>query len=96
MSKQIENPVASIFKAMNGTPSPTKPPCRYRAKSNDSEQWYEGYYVEYPETTYCFVGDGKPPIKHCLVFHQMTDWGLPNRLMIATIDPATLEPIKEG
>lgn len=71
-------------------------PSRYRAKSDDSDQWFEGYYVEYPETTYCFAEDGKPPVKHCLVFHQMTDWGLPNRLMIATIDPDTLEPLEEG
>lgn len=71
-------------------------PRRYRAKSDDSDQWYEGYYVEYPETTYCFAEDGNPPVKHCLVFHQMTDWGLPNRLMIATIDPDTIELLEEG
>ena len=71
-------------------------PRRYRAKSNDSDRWYEGYYVEYPETTYCVAEDGAPPVKHCLVFHQMTDWGLPNRLMIADIDPDTLEVLEEG
>lgn len=73
-------------------------PKRYRAKSNDSDQWFEGYYFQYPETTYCFEEDyitHPPKIVHCLAFHTMTDWGLPNRVQYATIDPDTLEEIEQ-
>lgn len=73
-------------------------PKRYRAKDKDSDHWFEGYYFEYPETTYCFEEDYKAfPVKQipCLVSHRMTDWGLPNQPILVRIDPDTLEVIDE-
>lgn len=70
-------------------------PKRYRAKDKDSDHWFEGYYFEYPETTYCFESDPKPKMIPCLATYRMTDWGLPNVPVMVTIDPSTLEEIKE-
>ena len=70
----------------------------YKAKENNSERIYEGFYFAMPETTYCFSEDyQKSDVKilHFLVAHQMTDWGLPNRPYLVTIDPSTLEQIGE-
>ena len=75
-----------------------KLPNRYRAKIYNNDDWYEGYYFQYPSTTYCFTEDyerNPPKIIHCLVWHQMTDWGLPNRVYYAEIDYDTLEIIDE-
>ena len=69
-----------------------KLPNRYSAKGDDGN-WYEGYYFQFPETTYCIKEDyerNPPEIIHGLVFHQMTDWGLPNELRWVRIDPDTL------
>lgn len=71
-------------------------PHRYKAKALDHDRWYEGYYFKYPETTYCVAEDYKdsdPRILHCLIFHTVTDWGLPNKLEYVEIDPSTLEAI---
>lgn len=70
-------------------------PKRYRAKDKDSDHWFEGYYFEYPETIYCFESDPKPKMIPCLATYRMTDWGLPNVPVMVTIDPSTLEEIKE-
>ena len=70
-------------------------PHRYKAKGIDGN-WYEGYYFQFPETTYCITEDYKrnpPKIIHGLIFHQMTDWGLPNDLKWVMVDPDTLEEI---
>ena len=70
-------------------------PNRYKAKGIDGN-WYEGYYFQFPETTYCIKEDYEshpPEIIHGLIFHQMTDWGLPNKLEWSRIDPDTLEKI---
>ena len=70
-------------------------PKRYKAKGVDGN-WYEGYYFQFPETTYCIKEDyerNPPEIIHGLVFHQMTDWGLPNDLKWVRIDPDTLTEI---
>lgn len=71
-------------------------PKRYKAKGIDGN-WYEGYYFQFPETTYCFKEDyerNPPEIIHALIFHQMTDWGLPNDLKWVRVDLDTLEEIE--
>ena len=73
-------------------------PHKYRAKDKDSDNWFEGYYFEYPETTYCFEEDYKthpPKMIPCLAVYRMTDWGLPNIPQMVTIDPSTLKMIPE-
>lgn len=72
-------------------------PKKYRAKDKDSDHYFEGYYFEYPETTYCFEEDYKtnpPKMIPCLATYRMTDWGLPNVPVMVTIDPETLEVIE--
>lgn len=74
-------------------------PNKYKAKGIDDDRLYEGYYFQFPKTTYCFTEDyerNPPKIIHGLIFHQMTDWGLPNKLEWAIIDPDTLEEIVEN
>lgn len=65
----------------------------FRAKDKDSETIVEGFYFAYPKTTYCVDDYERYPVEivHCLCFDQMTDWGLPNRPMVCTIDKNTLE-----
>lgn len=69
----------------------------FKAKDKDSEDYYEGFYFEYPETTYCFKEDyevGKPVrMIPCLVSHRMSDWELPNVPQLITIDRDTLEHV---
>ena len=72
-----------------------KKPSKYKAKSLKTNHWYEGYYFEMPETTCCCVGDREPEIKHFLVYHEMTDWDLPNDIKVIEIDVSTLEEIIE-
>lgn len=72
-----------------------KKPSKYKAKALRNNYWYEGYYFEMPETTYCFVEDGEPEIRHFLVYHQMIDWGLPNDIKVIEIDVSTLKEITE-
>lgn len=69
-------------------------PCKYRAKAIDGDKIFEGYYFEYPETTYCFDTDPKPETIHCLISHTMTDWCLPNKPYLVVIDINTLERIE--
>jgi hypothetical protein len=69
---------------------------KYRAKTLKSGRWVEGYYAEYQETTYCFVTDYEAnPVKtiHVLMVEEMTDWGLPNKLVEYEIDPLTLTSV---
>ena len=69
-------------------------PKKYRAKDKDSDHYFEGYYFEYPETTYCFKSDPTPKMIPCLATYRMTDWGLPNVPGMVTIDPETLEVLE--
>ena len=72
----------------------------YRAKGaddTDKNVWYEGYYMQMNDTTYCFSEDyeraareGKDPRHYYIVFDRMTDWGLPNRHFKADVRPETL------
>lgn len=71
---------------------------RYRAKTLDTGRVVEGFYVEYPETTYCLTSDYEAhPVKtiHSLIVPEMTDWGLPNRLVEYRINPDTLEEVSD-
>ncbi|MGN1375758.1 MAG: hypothetical protein ACI4V5_04300, partial [Prevotella sp.] len=72
----------------------------YRAKGADDADknvWYEGYYMQMNDTTYCFSEDyeraakeGKDPRHYYIVFDRMTDWGLTNRHFKADVRPETL------
>lgn len=65
----------------------------FRAKQIENRNWVEGYYIRQDETTYCFKEDYESHpenTKHYIVFDMPTDWGLPNRHLVAEIDPETL------
>ena len=65
----------------------------FRAKQKDKGNWVEGYYIRQDETTYCFKEDYErhpENTKHYIVFDMPTDWGLPNRHLMAEIVPETL------
>ena len=70
-----------------------------KAKDKDDGEWYEGYYLQLHDTTYCCMpSDNTAEAKrlneenthHYIVFEQMTDWGLPNKHLRAEILPETL------
>ncbi|MDY2597036.1 MAG: YopX family protein [Eubacteriales bacterium] len=65
----------------------------FRGKDHETGTWYEGFYLELSETTYCSKGDyDRHPdnTKHYIVFDRMTDWGLPNQHLRADVDPSTV------
>lgn len=65
----------------------------FKAKRIDNGEWVEGFYVRQEETSYCFKEDYErhpENTKHYIAFDMMTDWGLPNKHLIAEIDPETL------
>ena len=68
-----------------------------KAIDKDTNKEVKGFYFEYPSTTYCFSNEyNNCPVKliPCIVFHQMTDWSMPNKPMLCTnIDKSTLELI---
>lgn len=59
---------------------------RIRVKDADTGRVYDGYYCEFPETTYCCLPH--PPIKtvRAIVTYNMTDWGLPNEPRLYKLD----------
>lgn len=70
-----------------------------KAKDKDDGKWYEGYYLQLHDTTYCCMpSDDAAEAKrlneenthHYIVFERMTDWGLPNKHLRAEILPETL------
>ena len=67
----------------------------YKGIDKDTGKMVEGFYFEYPRTTYCFSSMMHPiEIIPCLVFWQPTDWGLLNQPMLCqNIDKSTLELI---
>ena len=71
----------------------------FRAKGKDDGNWYEGYYLQLHDTTYCCMPSdnadeanrlNKENEHHYIVFEQMTDWGLPNKHLRAEADPETV------
>lgn len=69
-----------------------------KAIDKDTGKEVQGFYFEYPETSYCFTEDyEKNPVKmiSCVVFYTMTDWGLPNKPMLCqNIDKDSIKLIK--
>lgn len=69
-----------------------------KAIDKDTGKEVQGFYFEYPETSYCFTEDyEKSPVKMipCVVFYTMTDWGLPNRPMLCqNIDKDSIKLIR--
>lgn len=71
----------------------------FRGKDKDDGNWYEGYYLQLHDTTYCcMLSDkadeanrlNKENEHHYIVFEQMTDWALPNKHLRADVDPSTV------
>lgn len=65
----------------------------FRAKRTDNGEWVEGFYCKGNETTYAFEEDyerNPVPIHHYIMQDQMTDWGLPNKIMLIEVDPSTI------
>ena len=71
----------------------------FRAKDKDDGNWYEGYYLQLHDTTYCCMPSdnadeanrlNKENEHHYIVFEQMTDWGLPNKHLRAEVLPETV------
>ena len=71
----------------------------HKAKDKDDGKWYEGYYMCFHDTTYCSMpSDNVEETKkleeenthHYIAFERMTDWGLPNRHLVAKIDASTI------
>lgn len=69
-----------------------------KAIDKDTGKEVQGFYFEYPETSYCFTEDyEKSPVEMipCVVFYTMTDWGLPNKPMLCqNIDKNSIKLIR--
>lgn len=59
---------------------------RIRVTDADTGRVYDGYYCEFPETTYCCLPH--PPIKtvRAIITYSMTDWGLSNEPRLYKLD----------
>ena len=60
----------------------------FRGKRTDNGEWVEGFYYKMNETTYAFAEDYErnPVPTHCyILFEQMTDWGMKNKLYQAEV-----------
>lgn len=71
----------------------------FRGKDKDDGNWYEGYYLQLHDTTYCCLPSdnveeanrlNKENEHHYIVFEQMTDWELPNKHLKADVLPETV------
>lgn len=71
----------------------------FRGKDKDDGNWYEGYYLQLHDTTYCCMPSdnvdeanrlNKENEHHYIVFEQMIDWGLPNKHLRAEVLPETV------
>lgn len=71
----------------------------FRGKDKDDGNWYEGYYLQLHDTTYCCMPSdnvdeanrlNKENEHHYIVFEQMTDWELPNKHLRAEVLPETV------
>ena len=68
----------------------------YKARDKYGDEWVKGFYFAFPETTYCFTSDYESrPVRiiHCICYHKMSDWLLPNKTLVCVIDIETLEQI---
>lgn len=65
----------------------------FRGKDKDDGNWYEGYYLQLHDTTYCCMPSDNVKANrlneenehHYIVFERMTDWGLPNKHLRAEV-----------
>ncbi len=65
----------------------------FRGKEKNTKKWVHGGYASKSETTYAFAEDyEKKPVetKHYIVADEMTDWGLPNKLVCYEVIPETI------
>lgn len=69
-----------------------------KAIDKDTGKEVQGFYFEYPKTSYCFTEDyEKSPVETipCVAFYTMTDWGLPNKPMLCqNIDKNSIKLIR--
>lgn len=69
---------------------------KFRAKGDDEEtknRWFYGGYAKLDKTTYCFKEDYDRDLDntvHYIIFQEMTDWGLPNKHLRASVNPDTV------
>ena len=57
---------------------------------SDKDRWYYGYYYCAHDTTHCCAECTPEETHHYILFEQITDWDLPNKLLRADIDINTL------
>lgn len=78
---------------------------KYKAKSIEGNQWFEGAYFQMPKITMCPISNKseeererleKENTGHYIIFYTMGDWNMPNESKMAEIDPLTLEALEEG
>lgn len=63
----------------------------FKGMSQNSKQWYFGYYWKTDDSSYCFSNDiPKDNTHHYILFDSPTDWNLPNDKLKAEIDIETL------
>lgn len=65
----------------------------FRGKRIEDGKWIEGFYYKMSETTYVSKEDYEKnpvPTHHYILFERMTDWGMPNQMYQAEVDPKTV------
>ncbi|MGN0005357.1 MAG: YopX family protein [Candidatus Gastranaerophilaceae bacterium] len=65
----------------------------FRAKGieeYDKDRWYYGYYYCTHDTTHCGTDCTPEETHHYILFEEMNDWELPNKLLRVEIDVNTL------
>ena len=57
----------------------------------ERKTWIYGSYFEHCNCAVCFSSDDLPEYhEHVILFDQMTDWSLPNRVLLATVVPESI------
>lgn len=65
----------------------------FRGKRIEDGKWVEGFYYKMNETTYVSKEDYEKnpvPTHHYILFERMTDWGMPNQMYQAEVNPKTI------
>lgn len=78
---------------------------KYKAKSIEGNQWFEGAYFQVLKTPTLPLMPGeseeergkleKENTGHYIVFYEIGDWNMPNEPKIVEIDPLTLRALEE-
>ena len=66
----------------------------FKAKDKDSDEYVEGFYVEYPITNAPQSSSVETNIAHCIFVHKPGMMGLINEPYVCSIDFGTLEFVK--